>query len=515
MKQNKKYIVVGGGIAGMIAATYIAREGKNVTVLEQSHHTGGNQSGFIRKGYYFDGGDQSFESLGIVFPILKDLGLYDRFTWTKVRYRFMSKDFDFFVDSLDEVTASLVEAFPDEPGIPVLFKEIRRVSDFIDKNCSAHSFPLINDFTISKLMSYARYLPDMRKWLTYEYREKACSVIKNPSLRRWFTGIGYQRMPFLFFAGFWNIWMKDYWYPEGGMQNFHDVIADNYKSLGGKLRCVVTVNKIETSKGAVSGVRTADGEFIEADKIIYAADYKSLAKNLLEPSTFSPGDERKIENSALTESLVATFLGLNISAAELKQRLQAHHVFWFPNYDVVFPESTSPQNVHANMWVTANCFGEENPGFAPEGKSTLVLQTYSSASWQQFWKNGSLNFDRTDEYYRCKEKVSDELISLGENFLPGLSGMIDYRDTGSPLSHHRFSFNSEGSSGGWCYDNGQSLVYKKRFLNMMKTPVKNLIAAGHYTVWPGGVISAALSGRLAANIALDKKILTPLECSKK
>ena len=44
----------------------------------------------------------------------------------------------------------------------------------------------------------------------------------------------------------------------------------------------------------------------------------------------------------------------------------------------------------------------------------------------------------------------------------------------------------------------------------MKTPLPNLFAAGHYALWPGGVISAALSGRFAANLVLGRPMLTPI-----
>ena len=35
---------------------------------------GGCIGGFTRQGYYFDGGAQSFESLGLLFPLLEKLG---------------------------------------------------------------------------------------------------------------------------------------------------------------------------------------------------------------------------------------------------------------------------------------------------------------------------------------------------------------------------------------------------------------------------------------------------------
>jgi phytoene dehydrogenase-like protein len=91
-----------------------------------------------------------------------------------------------------------------------------------------------------------------------------------------------------------------------------------------------------------------------------------------------------------------------------------------------------------------------------------------------------------------------------------LSGRIDYFDVGTPLTIERFSLNAGGSTGGWCYDDRVSPVYKRPLLNMMATPIPNIHAAGHYAVWPGGVISAALSGRLAANRAAGRRLLMPL-----
>ena len=68
-------------------------------------------------------------------------------------------------------------------------------------------------------------------------------------------------MPFIFFAGFWHLWMKDYWYPEGGMQAFHDLLAENFTAtLGGDLRCNTRVEKIEHQGSRARSVRTEKGE---------------------------------------------------------------------------------------------------------------------------------------------------------------------------------------------------------------------------------------------------------------
>ncbi len=507
---NGKTIVVGAGIAGLVAAAYLAREGRRVTLLEQSHHGGGNMSGFRRGQWYFDGGDQSFESLGVVFPILEDLGVYDEIEWTKTRYRFMSPDFDFFLDSFESVEAALKDAFPHEPGIGELFSGVREVSAFLRRHCDPHSFPLLNDFSIGKLLPFLPELPKLLRWASYDYRVKACSVIKNPALRNWFSSIGYYRMPYLFFAGFWDIWIRDYWHPAGGMQKLMDALATKIEVAGGEIRWRTRVARIESRGGRATGATLSTGEFVEADSVVYSGDYRALVSGMLDGGVFPRRRAAELEKAKLTESLVAAYLGVDIDPEELGAKLDAHHAFWFPNYDALFPDADSGIGAHRSMWVTANFFGRENPGFAPKGKSTLVLQTYSSAEWQGFWRNGCIDGKRTPEYAELKETVGRELVTLAENFLPGLSSKIEYLGVGTPLSSHRFSLNAEGSSGGWCYDDRVSPAWRAPLKHLMKTPLPNLFAAGHYALWPGGVISAALSGRFAANLVLGRPMLTPI-----
>ncbi|MFP4409150.1 MAG: phytoene desaturase family protein [Spirochaetaceae bacterium] len=503
-------VIVGGGMGGMIAANYLAKFGKRTVLLEQNHQPGGNMSGFWRKGFYFDGGDQSFESLGIVFPILEDLGVYESDGWTKASFRMSSGDFDFLVNDLDEVEQSLREAFPREPGIEPLFREIKEVSRFLSRFYNPWEFPVLNDFRVWKLGAGIPWLRKLKKWSTFEYRKRACSVIENPELRSWFTNIGYYQMPFLFFAGFWHIWAKDYWYPRGGMQALHNRLAETYEARGGEIRYNRLVTRVEHANGEAKAVFCEGGERFEGKKIIYAGDYKELLRSILEPELFDRQRRDNLLNTRLTEEVVSVYLGVKMSSRELSQRLRAHHPFFFPNYDVIFPDARSPRDVHGRMWVALNHFGSENPDNAPPGKSSLVLQTYSSFGWQNYWENGSEAYPRREGYKKLKEQVAGELVRNAESLLPGLSEKIEYQEVGTPLSLRRFTRNTQGSTGGWCYREDVSPVFRIPRFNMFRTPLRNLYAAGHYSLWPGGVISAALSGRLVANLVAERPILSPL-----
>ena len=72
--KNKNVIVVGGGIAGMIAATYCAKAGQKVMLFEKGSKLGGLVNSFERNGFVYDGGLRSIENSGMVFPMLRHLG---------------------------------------------------------------------------------------------------------------------------------------------------------------------------------------------------------------------------------------------------------------------------------------------------------------------------------------------------------------------------------------------------------------------------------------------------------
>ena len=74
---EKKYhtIVAGGGIAGLTAAAFLARAGQNVLLVEKNRECGGLVNSFTRDGFHFDAGVRALEDAGIIFPMLKELGI--------------------------------------------------------------------------------------------------------------------------------------------------------------------------------------------------------------------------------------------------------------------------------------------------------------------------------------------------------------------------------------------------------------------------------------------------------
>src|SRR6187551_3166925 len=107
MESSESYdaIVVGAGVAGMMAATDLNYRGHRVLVLEHNHQAGGLMSGVWRRDFYFDVGCQSFENMGIVFPLLEQYGLKHVAEFQRARYRLMMPGIDTVVMSLKQARA--------------------------------------------------------------------------------------------------------------------------------------------------------------------------------------------------------------------------------------------------------------------------------------------------------------------------------------------------------------------------------------------------------------------------
>src|SRR5260221_14242436 len=106
-------IVVGAGITGLIAAGYAARGGARVCVLESKHQAGGLMAGIRRKGFYFDVGDQSFEQGNILFPLLKQLGVYDDLHFLRAWYRLKTPNIDVQIKGPADLPNAFAHAFPE------------------------------------------------------------------------------------------------------------------------------------------------------------------------------------------------------------------------------------------------------------------------------------------------------------------------------------------------------------------------------------------------------------------
>ncbi|HEY0579109.1 MAG TPA: FAD-dependent oxidoreductase, partial [Candidatus Nitrosocosmicus sp.] len=74
-QQTEDIVVIGAGIAGLTAAIYLAREGRSVTIFEQSSTAGGRARTLNTDGYYFNQGPHALYLSGAGVKILEEIGI--------------------------------------------------------------------------------------------------------------------------------------------------------------------------------------------------------------------------------------------------------------------------------------------------------------------------------------------------------------------------------------------------------------------------------------------------------
>jgi phytoene dehydrogenase-like protein len=72
---SKNVIVVGGGIAGLTAAIYLARGGCRVTIFEKKPYLGGRAITHLRKGFRFNLGPHAVYRAGTAAQVYRELGV--------------------------------------------------------------------------------------------------------------------------------------------------------------------------------------------------------------------------------------------------------------------------------------------------------------------------------------------------------------------------------------------------------------------------------------------------------
>ena len=72
---SKNVIVVGGGLAGLATAIYLARGGRTVTIFERRRYLGGRAVTHLRHGYRFNLGPHAFYRGGPGWEVMRELGI--------------------------------------------------------------------------------------------------------------------------------------------------------------------------------------------------------------------------------------------------------------------------------------------------------------------------------------------------------------------------------------------------------------------------------------------------------
>ena len=530
-------VVVGGGIAGLTATAYLARAGKSVILFERQSKVGGLVQTFQRDGIYFDGGLRSIENSGILFPMLKQLGIEIEFTKANISIGIGKSVLKLKgKESVDEYEDFLIAQYPDNStDIIAIIAEIKKIMGYMDVLYGIDNPAFLNR-TEDREYLMKVILPWMLKFIFTIRKIKKLQEPVEEYLKRFTTNQSlidiiaqhfFQKTPTSFALSYFSLYL-DYYYPKGGTATLINKMEDYIFKNGGIIKTNTSIKSINPEKNYVIDNL---GNNIEYKNLIWAGDLKQLYNNIPIEKLNDQNLVRKItQKRSLLKDLKAgdSVYTVYLSVKENKEyfdKICTGHFFYTPvkrglsnvnkdgieeflNTKIIDNENIELKNKvkkYLEDYFKLNTFEIAIPvlrdaDLAPKGQTGLIV----SLLFDYYLAKKIDDFGWTQEIKEFIEKITIDIIN--ESIFPGIKNKVYGCFSSSPITIEKLTGNTEGGITGWAFTNPYIPVVTKmlKVANSVETPLPNIFQAGQWTYSPAGLPISILTGKLASDCVLKK-----------
>lgn len=491
-------VIIGAGNGGLSCACMLAKHGKKVLVLEQSHIPGGFATSFKRGRFEFDVSLHELcafgrhdKPFGAVRQLFDYLGISDKIEWIDIPEAFRlinfapGQEFDaempFGIDEFCEKAEFYVPGCKKE--MKKLFKlgeEVRLTTERIGKVKSRlaqlgillkkggmlHTASYSVDEVLSKIN-----MPQKAKNLFKAYWAYLCTDCETLSFVHYLLMI--------------NSYIELHAVvPKSRSQEMTNALVDCLTSNGGELWLNSKVVKINVENNRCSGVELEDGTVIEADSVVCNCSPHITYGELIEHDKISEFELRKANARKFGGRGFCVFLGLNKSAEELG--LKNYSYFIFPDMDTKkqFERMGNPETNDVQNTV---CLNAVDPSVSPEGTSILCMTTlFTSDYWSTV---------KEEDYFAEKDRFALRMIDTFEKATGiKIRDNIEEIEIASPETFARFTGAPQGTIYGYLAQEWDGTLQRK-MMEGRKDGIENLYFAGGYGERLLGFSSALASGR--------------------
>jgi phytoene dehydrogenase-like protein len=457
-------VIIGAGISGLVCGCYLAKAGMNVLIAEQHFKPGGYCTSFKRNGFSFDAAAHSLGGYkyGHVGKVFKFLEIEKKIKFAKIDPSdiIATPDYrvSFWTDG-NRTIGELQRAFPDESD------NIKRFFYFLN-NPSPHYFAQVRRWTFKNLLDQYFINDKLKTVLSFPLFGNGGLP---PSLMSAFIGIKiYQE--FLLDGGY---------YPEGGMQNLSNALAERFKELGGDLRLSCFVNKIRVTDGKVTGIVLKKAGFIQSKYVVSNCDARQTFLKLLEREVVSQSFLSSV--ATMVPSLSGFILYLGVDKRLHKMPHPGTNLWYLSHYNLDNAYSSTKAGNFKNI--------EGYVMHISPDKKTIFAFMHAPFKNVKYW---ALN----------KTRIRDLFINkIASDSIPELMSHIVYKDAATPHTLHRYTLNYKGAAYGWASVPSQLAVsdFKKPSF------IKNLYLTGHWTTHGLGIPGVVYVGSDTAISILKKE----------
>ena len=528
-EKNHRTIIVGAGMAGLTAASYLTRAGHDVLLLEKNKECGGLLNSFSRDGFTFDAGARSILNAGVIHPMLKELGIDLEFLKSPVSIG-IEKDIIHLTPEtgLDDYKLLLEKLYPESINdIDKIDSKIRKIMKDMRILYAIDNPNFREEKDGAYLKQLLRWLPKFLPVLRRMSRQSEPvesylgKLTTNQSLIDIIAQHFFKKTPTSFALGYFYSY-TDYIYPRGGTGELPKAMVRKIIELGGKIQTETEIIEVYPSEKMV---KDKDGNTFSFDSLIWSADLKTLYR-VLDTNGLDEKVTRKIlvqKEHLLSkrgcDSVCSLFLGVDMPS-EVFSSISNGHFFYTPTkeglgevhwseLDSLIENFESKSKDEVLQWLDKYCQlttyeisipAFRDPALTPEGKTGLevsmlfeydLVKKVEEANWH-------------DEF---RTEIENRMVdTLSNSIYPGLKDKVLFQSSSTPLSIEKIAGTSEGAIVGWSYLSPVPVVDELRKIpSSVKTPIPNVYQAGQWAYSPAGIPTAIITGWNAAKKVMKTK----------
>lgn len=520
MTEEKMYdvIIVGGGIAGLTAASYLCQYGYQPLIIEKQEETGGLVHSFNYKGFIFDSGIRSIESSGIVKPMIRDLGL--DIDYRKSIVTLGIKDQIITLSSREDLVkyeSLMVSLFPsDEKVIKRIVKKIRQILGYMDVLYGIDN-PMMMDLMKHKSYVIKTLIPWLFKFIPTLYHIDQLTVPVEDYLRRFTQNESlidmmiqhfFKATPAFFALGYFGIYF-DYHYPQGGTGKLTQALHHYVIQHHGVIKTKTEITFVDPEQ---KYIKDAKNQRYDYKNLIWASDLKSLYQAIDVSSITHKSLKKKIEfKKALmmdkrgAESVLTVYATVDLPP-DYFGHIASEHFFYTPNTEgihrLLLPKVDSMtllepvlNNYYQLQTYEISIPALRDPNMAPPGKTGLIISILMDYDTIKYIDDGGYYQD----FKAYTEKAFIEILS--SSIYPSLKDHVIDTFSATPLTFKNRNSSTDGAIIGWAYDSKPIPVHHKmsKITSSIKTPIPHMYQAGQWSFSPAGVPISIITGKLSAD----------------
>jgi phytoene dehydrogenase-like protein len=517
-------IIVGGGISGLTSAAFLTKAGKKVLICEKENLCGGLVNSFERDGFIYDGGIRAMENSGVLFPMLRSLGLKLEFVKNHISVGFEDKVIRIETkENVDDYQSLLIDLYPESSHeIKTIIREIRRIMHYMDVQYGIDN-PIFLDFKKDQVYLAKVILPWVIK---YAFTAPKISALNEPvvdflkrftqnqSLLDIITQHFFHQTPAFFALSYLKLYI-DYFYPLGGTGKFPQQLVAFIKAHNGEIKTNSEIIGLDPDQKIL---RDSQGNVFEYKKLIWAADLKSLyrmvnTENVIDHQQRQAiiSRQQELNDKTGNDSVYTLFLGVDLPK-EYFSTIATEHFFYTPSRTGQTQAGKIPINSDRETierWLEKffalttyeiSCPVMRDASLAPNNKTGLIISVLFDYTLTK-------SIEQAGWYEDFKKLCESYIIeALNASIFPGISRAIIHQFSSTPLTIEKYSGNYQGAITGWGLDNhpipAESRIPK--IMNAAKTPIPGVLQAGQWTYSPSGLPISLITGKIAADIVIKE-----------